>query len=559
MPTQPGGNKDIEKELKELRLQLEAEKRKHLELEKELASFRESGKSGDPEKKFLANMSHEIRNPINAIVGLINLLYDTKLTSEQFEYVNNIKYSADVLMGLISDILDLSKIESGRIELNEKLIDITEVIKAVVQTFSFKTHDRDIQFTVDLEDGLKGPFKIDPTVVNQIFLNLLRNAVKFTEKGTIRISGRILESKDQKSLIQFEIIDTGIGIPKEQLSMIFDVFRQGSLETKLKYGGTGLGLSIVKRLVSIYEGEISVESSVGKGSTFTFSLCLKQPDQDSSELTEPSTREKEYSGVERVLIVEDNKINQQYLTWLLEKWNIAYDVANHGEEALALIEDQKYDLILMDIRMPVMDGYETTIRLRNHSINPNSEVPIIALTASALVDEKEKALEVGMNHHLPKPFSPDQLKRILNNLNSGEALEEIEEVQEKKGALEIYKFSSSLNNDFLTSFYGDDIERAGLMFNIFLKNIDNELSRLSKFLIDRDMESFVSLAHKIKPNFAMVGLPEYSESMKDLEFIGKSDDFNGSKAHLSKFLEDFSKKKPDVIEELTRINQFLKK
>lgn len=559
MPTQPGGNKDIEKELKELRLQLEAEKRKHLELEKELASFRESGKSGDPEKKFLANMSHEIRNPINAIVGLINLLYDTKLTSEQFEYVNNIKYSADVLMGLISDILDLSKIESGRIELNEKLIDITEVIKAVVQTFSFKTHDRDIQFIVDLEDGLKGPFKIDPTVVNQIFLNLLRNAVKFTEKGTIRISGRILESKDQKSLIQFEIIDTGIGIPKEQLSMIFDVFRQGSLETKLKYGGTGLGLSIVKRLVSIYEGEISVESSVGKGSTFTFSLCLKQPDQDSSELTEPSTREKEYSGVERVLIVEDNKINQQYLTWLLEKWNIAYDVANHGEEALALIEDQKYDLILMDIRMPVMDGYETTIRLRNHSINPNSEVPIIALTASALVDEKEKALEVGMNHHLPKPFSPDQLKRILNNLNSGEALEEIEEVQEKKGALEIYKFSSSLNNDFLTSFYGDDIERAGLMFNIFLKNIDNELSRLSKFLIDRDMESFVSLAHKIKPNFAMVGLPEYSESMKDLEFIGKSDDFNGSKAHLSKFLEDFSKKKPDVIEELTRINQFLKK
>ena len=558
MPTQPGGNKDLEEELKELRLQLETEKRRQLELEKELASFRESGKSGDPEKKFLANMSHEIRNPINAIVGLINLLYDTKLTSEQFEYVNNIKYSADVLMGLISDILDLSKIESGRIELNEKLIDISEVIKAVVQTFSFKTHDQDIQFTVDLDEGIKGPFKMDPTVVNQIFLNLFRNAVKFTEKGTIRIIGRILESKDHKSLVQFEISDTGIGIPKEQLSMIFDVFRQGSLETKLKYGGTGLGLSIVKRLVSIYEGEISVESSVGKGSTFTFSLCLKQSDQDTSEL-DSSTREKEYSGVERVLIVEDNKINQQYLTWLLEKWNIAYDVANHGEEALNLIEEQKYDLILMDIRMPVMDGYETTIRLRNHSINPNSDVPIIALTASALIDEKEKALEVGMNHHLPKPFAPDQLKRILNNLNAGEALDELEEVKENKEAPEVFQFSSGLNNEFLTSFYGDDIERAGLMFNIFLKNIDNELGRLSEFLVQKDLESFVSLAHKIKPNFAMVGLPEYSESMKDLEYIGKKNDFNGSKEHLSKFLEDFSKKKPDVIEELTRINQFLKK
>ncbi|XOV90852.1 MAG: response regulator [Bacteroidota bacterium] len=553
------GISELEKELERLQAILKEEKEKRQKAELELRKSKEFSTSHlDPEKQFLANMSHEIRNPINAIVGLINLLYDTKLSPEQFEYVNNIKYSADVLMSLIADILDLSKIESGNIELNERVIDITEVIKAVVQTYTFKTHDHDLNFAINLDDNLRGFYRADPTVINQIFLNLISNAVKFTEKGTIKISARLLEADEKIITAEFEIEDMGIGIPKSQLSTIFEAFKQGGLETKLKYGGTGLGLSIVKRLISLYDGEISVRSTEGKGSTFTFTLCLKQVDNENLIIPEAQHMPEGEVSLDRVLIVEDNKINQQYLTWLLEKWSIQYDVAGNGREALELTERSKYDLILMDIRMPVMDGYETTIRLRNQSINPNQNVPIIALTASALVDEQAKALEVGMNYHLPKPFSPDQLREMLNKLDLKEKGTFVEPDRPLDQISYGYQFSNTLNTDYLNSFYGDDIERAGLMFNIFLKNIDAELKRLRDYYSAMDIESFTSLAHKIKPNFAMVGLPEYAESMKDLEIIGKNEDFSRLEKKLSKFLADFEDKKSDIVNELERINNYLR-
>ncbi len=539
----------IQEEIDRLKNLLIEEKKKRKQIEKQLASTREHSKSVvDAEKQFLANMSHEIRNPINAIVGLINLLYDTKLTAEQFEYVNNIKYSADILTSLIADILDLSKIEAGKVDLSEKVIDIGEVIRAIVQTYSFKTHDQDIRFKIDLDDQLRGYYKVDPTVINQIFLNLIGNAVKFTEKGTIRIEGRMINRMEDLVTAEFNIKDTGIGIPESQLSEIFEVFRQGTLENKLKYGGTGLGLSIVKKLISLYNGHITVKSVEGKGSTFSFTLNILRVDQQRSIETGKDQVSGTTINLQRVLIVEDNKINQQYLTWLLEKWEIAYDVASNGEEALDLTERNKYDLILMDIRMPVMDGYETTIRLRNRSLNPNYQVPIIALTASALVDEKEKALKVGMNSHLSKPFSPDQLRTMLNMLEPAGT----EDPQAGE-----FQFSGDLNTEYLNRFYGDDIERARLMFDIFLKNIDHQLHQLQQDLTDKDHKAFAALAHKIKPNFAMVGLPELGERMKEMESAANTEDFSKLDENLPDFHRIFTQKKLFVIRELDNISRFL--
>ena len=519
-------------------------------LEHDLIEAREQADNArEAEKQFLANMSHEIRNPINAVVGLINLLYDTKLSPEQFEYINNIKYSAEVLMGLISDILDLSKIEAGKVELNEKEVDIREVVKAVVQTYSFKSIDKDISFFFDVDEKIDFPFFADPTIINQILLNLLGNAVKFTDKGRIEITTTLVEDYGDSCLVQFQISDTGIGIPTDQLTSIFQSFKQANKETKLKYGGTGLGLSIVKQLVEMYHGKISVESEEKEGSTFHFTLHLKKFDQSRDGLVSPAIKSTGQFELKRVLIVEDNKLNQQYLTWLLEKWDISYDVANHGMEALKLIEKEKYDLVLMDIRMPVMDGYETTIRIRNSTQNHNSTIPIIALTASALVDEKAKAIEVGMNHHLTKPFSPEQLKAVLDGLGGENIIEE--------DVGNDYRFSKELDSEYLMKFYGEDVDRAGLMFEIFLANIDQDLESLGKYFEEKDMESFSSLAHRIKPNFAMVGLPKYTELMKELELKGKSGDFIELEKIVPVFFKEFKEKKDIIVEELSNIKKHL--
>lgn len=526
-------------------------------LENELREAREMAeKAREAEKQFLANMSHEIRNPINAIAGIINLLYDTKLSSEQLEYLNNIKYAADILLGLISDILDISKIEAGQMELNEREIDLAEVLNAIIQTSRFKSTSSNLEFNCEIDEQLKIPLIADPTMINQIFLNLIGNSIKFTEEGEIRISASLLKDHGEEVEVVCKVEDTGIGISEEQMQNVFEKFKQASKETKLKYGGTGLGLSIVKQLVELYQGKISVESEEGEGTSFIFTMIFSKS-EDGKEINIIAEKDQEDSveTLKKVLVVEDNKINQQYLVGLLKRWEIPYDIANNGAEALSLIEKSSYDTVLMDIRMPVMDGYEATIRIRNLEHNANKHVPIIALTASALVDEKQKALDAGMNYHLTKPFAPDQLLSILYQINndaSGSSVNLADQPVENT-----FQFNDSLDTAYLDSLFGDDLERAAIMFGIFTRTMSSEIAQLRDQLAAGDFPAVREIAHRIKPNFAMVGLTEETDRMKIVEEAADRGDENTVRKELDGFFQTYPEKMSLIQSELDRIQQEL--
>jgi PAS domain S-box-containing protein len=521
--------------------------RKKLEEELEEARI-QAEKARMAEQQFLANMSHEIRNPLNSIIGISNLLYDTNPTLEQLKHLDNVKRSSDILLGLISGILDISQIESGNLVLVEKEIDIADIVSGLIQIVSFNAKEKNIKFESNLFEKKNFRVVADPTVINQIFLNLLNNAIKFTKQGSIKVDGQFVEDIENKCRYQFTVSDTGIGIPKEDILTIFESFKQAGKNTKLKYGGTGLGLSIVKKLVSLYQGTINVESTVNKGTTFKFDLKLqksKSPSAKKIKLEFTST------GNSHLLIVEDNKINQQYLSGILNKWNIQSHYANNGLEALDYLDKNQYSLILMDIRMPEMDGYETTIRLRSDHFNVNKDVPIIALTASALVDEREKALSTGMNYHLTKPFTPDDLAYALANFGI---------ITEKNAPNNLeFVFSDDLDGKYLLEFYQKDIERASVMFELFLKVIDDEFEKLRSLLKTKSWNEFSSQVHKIKPNFNIVGLTELAKIMKEYEGArDQSNIRNKVESTFSKTEEKLSEGKSHVKNELVRMQKFQK-
>jgi PAS domain S-box-containing protein len=525
------------------------------QLERDLDSARIAAETArDAEKQFLAKMSHEIRNPINAIVGLTNLLYDTSLSEQQFQHLNNIKYSADILLGLISEILDLAKIESDSFELNEKEINIKDTMEALIRIIDFKQSSKDVQYSYTIDPKVHQIVRADPTVVNQILLNLLSNAEKFTERGQVSVHCRLLETTGDKVNLGFEVRDTGIGIDGKDYQRIFDSFQQADNETKLKYGGTGLGLSIVKQLVKRYDGEVNVTSLKEQGTTFSFNLWLTKADCTSE--VKPDISYQKLSSDIKALIVEDNKINQQYLSGLLRKWAIPYDIADNGRKALDLMQENLYDIILMDIRMPGMDGYEATIRLRSSKDNKNSVVPIIALTASALVDEKERAIAAGMNYHITKPFTPEQLAAALEQF--GILKKQVLPSQLDTGEAD-HDFKFSYNHEFLGDFYEGDLERAKVMFEIFLKTVDKDMESFKTSAEQQDWKTAGEIAHRIKPNFAMVGLLELSEHFKSIDKVRKEPSLGEEiEKELHYLLAKFKKDKKIVEKELEALNTYLK-
>lgn len=364
---------------------------------------------------FLSNMSHEIRTPLNSIIGMSDLLHDTELTPRQREFASVVRHASENLLAIINEILDFSKIEAGKMELRPQAFDLRELIVRQIQLLNPQAEQKQIELLLQLDANLPQFVIADPTRLNQILLNLLSNAVKFTEKGSVTLHATVQERfADETLRLRFAVRDTGIGIPPEQLKIVFDPFVQAGDDTHLRHNGTGLGLAIAKQLVELQGGEIKAESILGKGSEFSFSLKVQET--QTAPAPEPKLESVQMEQLD-VLLVEDNLFNQMLATELLQKLikNPRIQIASNGQEAVEAAINSRFDLVLMDVKMPVMDGFAATKAIRALNI----ATPIIALTANATAEERTKCLSSGMDDYVSKPISIGLLEEKIRRWTVG--------------------------------------------------------------------------------------------------------------------------------------------
>jgi len=394
------------------------EKNRIIEGEKEVADILRSRaeKSEAFKRQFLTNMSHEIRTPMNAVNGMTDLLLDKNPRPEQLHYLEVISKSSDILLRLINDILDLSKIEAGKLEIESIDFSLYETINQVKETLAVSAAERGLSLIIAVDNNIPDAVTGDPYRLRQVLTNLGSNAIKFTEDGMVEITAVLQQLNSDVATILFEVTDTGIGIPAEKLKSLFDSFTQEQNADTGIYGGTGLGLAISKHLVELQGGHIQVRSMPGQGSVFSFELKLPRGDVGNLQAGTKEKHTTDGSALKglRVLLVDDNEYNRMVASeTLLSKSDVVIDEATNGQEAINMLEQQDYDVILMDIQMPVMNGLDATRYIRSKLPAPKNATPIIALTASMLPGDMDLCDEVGMNGHLPKPFKTWQLISTL--------------------------------------------------------------------------------------------------------------------------------------------------
>jgi two-component system, sensor histidine kinase len=506
-------------------IHLDITKQKKLEYDLMEAKL-QAEKSAQAKEIFLTNMSHEIRTPMNAIMGMSHQLNKTTLNSRQSLYLDAIHNSAEHLLVIINDILDISKIEAGKLNLEHIGFNISALIKSAVQVMQHKAEEKGLILGTTVDENINKVLIGDPYRFKQVLLNMLSNSLKFTEKGSVQIVCRLQGKTDESQILQVTITDTGIGMDESFISQLFTKFSQEDDSVARKYGGTGLGMSISKKLIELMDGTIDVTSKKNKGTSITFTLPFIKGNESDMPAKEEINFDSSILTGSRILLVEDNEMNRLVATTVLEHYGVDFSQAINGEEAVNMLRKEKFDLVLMDVQMPVMNGIEATKIIRQ---DISKTIPIIALTANAIKGESDKCIAAGMNAYISKPFEEAVLVRTIGSLLGKEI--KVTAVQK-----DIPQGGDTLFNleDLRKLSRGDEVFVAKII-SLFIKTAPVSVLEMRKALDRNDLAKVKSVAHSLKPTIDSLGITTMKTRIREIESFPATDT---STADLHKLIEE---------------------
>ncbi len=489
--------------------------------ENELLAEKEAAQADARAKSaFLSSMSHEIRTPMNAILGLTEILLQKKMEDAAIENLKAIRFSANNLLAIINDILDFSKIEAGKFSFEIHPFDLFLVLEEINKGIQVSAQNKNLMYEFQIAPSMPRFLRGDSVRLSQILLNLLGNSLKFTKTGKIILSVDVASESDTEIEIEFRVSDTGIGIPKSQLSNIFNSFTQVHRNNRFHSQGTGLGLSITRRLVELQEGQIQVESQVGKGSVFSFRLSyLKAQQKDLIPEAEGEEIQPNHFQNLKVLVVEDNKINQLLARQLLTGWGVSVEVANDGFEAIAKLQRRSFDLILLDLQMPEIDGFEVARFVRKTIKAPANQIPIVALTADAFTETKQLTQAAGMNDFITKPFQQKDLLRVLRKFSP-----QGYEIRSEDQPEQEFQDNRAIDFEFIKEKFGRDQDTFRYILDVFIQDISLELDSVRGYLEKGDIHQSSRLVHKLVSTFSAMGMPDTAFNTSLIERLLKGND-----------------------------------